>query len=128
MKKQIAMAAAAFIFLTIFSGTASAGSSKRHTVEGIIIGAGVTLLGAAIIHNISRPEPIVVKAPAHRHRPPVNRHWQTERVWVPGVTQTRWNPGHYTPHGRWIPGHHQNFVVSEGHWETRRTWIADNCR
>ena len=128
MKKQIAIAAAALIFLTIFSGTASAGSSKRHTVEGIIIGAGATLLGAAIIQSMSRPAPVAVNSPRHRHHAPDRGHWRTERVWAPAVTESRWNPGHYAPQGRWVPGHYQEFVISRGYWDTRREWIGSHYR
>lgn len=124
MKKHITLITATCLLLGLLSGTASAGSSKRHTIEGIVIGAGVTMLGAAIIQNLSRPEPVPEHPSRHRDRGP--ECWRTERVWVPAVRETRWNPGHYAPNGRWIPGRYQEFVVSEGYWETRKVKFSSN--
>lgn len=131
MKRQIAITTAALIFLSaIFTGAASAGAARRHTMEGFVLGAGVTLLGTAIIHNMSRPRTVVVHQRHGRRHNQGRRsqgYWETRKVWVPAVTETRWNPGHYNRNGRWVQGRHQAFVISEGHWEKQKIWVSSRC-
>ncbi len=132
MKKQIAIITTALVLIGFTSSTAWAGPARRHTLEGFALGAGAVLLGTAIIHNMSKPEPVVVHhAPPHRHRGPVHKasgYWKTEKIWLPGETETRWNPGHYNEDGRWIEGRYQEFEISGGHWETRKVWVSNRSR
>lgn len=124
MRKEIAIATAALLIVGLTSGMSWAGSSKRHTIEGFLLGTGVTLLGTAIIQKMSAPEPVVI-----HHRPApceTKQHhgrWKTETVWVPAAYDTRWNPGHYSRKGRWVPGRYQEVLVAEGYWETRKVWV-----
>ena len=134
MKKQIATITTALLLLGLVSTPAWAGPARRHTIEGFALGAGAVLLGTAIINNMSKPAPVArhyVPAPRHRghgHRAPAKGYWKNEKTWVPGETQTRWNPGHYADNGRWVEGRYQEFDISRGHWETRRVWVSRRGR
>ena len=125
MKKRIAIAALALIVAV--TGVATAGPARRHTMEGFVLGAGIALLGTAIIHGMAEPEPVVVHHHPPRHEPPGRGHWETRRVWMEPVTETRWNPGHYDRHGRWVQGRYEQVIVSDGYWSTQQIWVS-TCR
>ncbi len=132
MKKQIAIATATILVLGLSTSFAQAGAARRHTIEGFLLGTGVTLLGAAIVNNMNRPEPVVVR---HVHAPPPTPsyryakrhhrkgHWETRKVWMAPVYETRWNPGHYNKRGRWVNGRYEEFQVSKGYWKKERVWV-----
>lgn len=137
MKKWIAMMVVLAVGFT--AANVQAGSARRHTIEGIMIGTGVAILGAAIISELNKedepaPAAHIPPAPqytAHQytahHRPgkPWHKrgHWEVRRVWVEPVYETRWNPGHYTPDGRWVNGRMQEFLATKGYWREERVWV-----
>jgi len=51
MKNLIVMIVLLFCFSTV---SVQAGSARRHTIEGIIIGTGMVILGTAIINEMDR--------------------------------------------------------------------------
>ncbi len=128
MKKQIAIIAASFIVATLSTSFAQAGAARRHTIEGFLLGTGVTLLGTAIVHSMNKPGPIVVQTTARHHeyryakshRTPCKRHWETRKIWVDPVYETRWTSGHYNKRGKWVAGRHRKFLVAEGYWATEQ--------
>ncbi|MBF0376444.1 MAG: hypothetical protein HQK72_03070 [Desulfamplus sp.] len=52
-------------------------------------------------------------------------YWSVERVWVPPIYRQRWNPGHYSRRGHWIPGGYDRVIIREGYWETKRIWVSN---
>ncbi|MDD9303727.1 MAG: hypothetical protein HUK40_15860 [Desulfobacter sp.] len=124
MKKQIAIITASFLIIAVFAGFADAGAARRHTIEGFLLGTGVTLLGTAIVHNMNRPEPVAIrKGRHHGNRNCRKGHWETQRIWVEPVYETRWNPGHYNRRGRWICGRQERFEIAQGYWQRERVWV-----
>lgn len=141
MKKQIAILTASFIIIGLSTSFAQAGAARRHTIEGFLLGTGVTLLGTAIIHSMHDSGPVVVKtAPRHHHKHRYAKHhkkhhkgyrkghWKTRKVWVEPVYKTRRNPGHYNKRGRWIPQRRQKVLVAEGYWEKERVRVRNRHR
>lgn len=135
MKKYIAITTASFLILG--TSTAFAGAARRHTIEGFLLGTGVTLLGTAIVHSMNRPEPQPVKVVTvhhrnqyntHRDRGPRKGHWEKRKVWIEPVYETRWNPGHYNKRGKWVAGRYQEFRVADGYWKKERVWVRHNHR
>ena len=149
MKKQIAITTAAAFLVLSMTGFAQAGSRHghhhnkhhkshhshhhhhhhhNHALEGVVIGAGALMLGAAIAQSINTPS--VPAAPSIHMVPPPpapcvrnQGHWETRRVWVPPVYETRWNPAHYDAAGYWVQGRYENFMTSNGYWEQSRVWV-----
>lgn len=128
------------LFLICFS-TASA-RADRKTMEGFMLGTGVAILGAAIIHGMNdddRPQYSRHHSPPpepyyndyrgrhnnrydRRHHSPDGR-WEIVRVWVEPVYERRWNPAHYDHRGNWVEGRYENFQISEGYYQTQRMWV-----
>lgn len=145
MKKQIAIAAAAVFITTLFTGFALAGPGrhrsnyshrpthhhdKNNVLEGVVLGAGALILGTAIAQSLNKPcQPAQIHAtaapprPGHRNIHRKKGHWETQKIWVPPVYETRWNPAHYNTRGRWVQGRHQQFLVAEGFWKKERVWV-----
>ncbi|MBF0413879.1 MAG: hypothetical protein HQK70_14380 [Desulfamplus sp.] len=146
------------IFITIFGvvttvGCVHAGSRGRYNhhhgngiVEGLIIGTGAALLGAAIINGLnSQPKyynPSVVVSPERRdnysnsdqysndsdeyYRDEEHKgYWSVERVWVPPLYRQQWYPGHYSRRGYWVTGGYARILVRDGYWENRRVWVRN---
>ena len=144
MKKQIAIATVTVLIIGLSTSFAQAGAARRHTIEGFLLGTGVTLLGTAIVNSMNDCEPVVVKHAHHRpsapvyveHRPVKYRyakkhrrgHWEKRKVWVAPVYETRWNPGHYNKRGRWVKGRHIEIQVSDGYWKKERAWVRNSRR
>ena len=150
MKKIITL-----IFITIFgliTAIDSVHAGSRHRVhrgsnglvEGIIIGTGVTILGAAIISEINsqskhhNPPPVYERRDNYdrydrrgshdrydRHDRRDRGYWSFDKVWVPPVYRQKWYPGHYSRRGHWIPGGYDRLIVREGYWETKRVWVRN---
>ncbi len=134
--KIIKLITIAILTLFCISATATAswaGSRQQHRWEGVAIGLGAAILGHAIYQNHQRPapEPDVV----YRERRPGryyhgkhyrSGHWKYKKVWRPPVYERVWNPGHYVPNGRWIPGRWIEIKKSDGHWVKEKVWIAHN--
>ena len=103
MKKLIAITAASALMIGLSTSFAQAGSARRHTVEGFLLGTGVALLGSAIVHSKQRPVPVVVKTVTRHHEDRYARHhkkyrkghWKTRKIWVETSYEKRWKPGHY---------------------------------
>ncbi len=129
MKKLIAIAAASILIIGLSTSSAQAGAARRHTIEGFLIGTGVTLLGTAIVHSMNTPAAVRAAPRHHDHRYTTHHkkkrkgHWATRKVWVDPVYETRWNPGHYNKRGKWVSGRRQAFLVADGRWEKERVWI-----
>jgi len=144
MKKIITITTAVILLVCFSNGSAHAGSARRHTLEGVMIGAGATILGAAIIselHRNSRPyyvekhyQPNKKHHAAYRydhhkthhkkfkpHRP--RGHWEIEKIWIAPVYKTKWNPGHYNRRGKWVCGRYNNFLVKKGYYQKERVWV-----
>lgn len=152
MKKQIALAAAAIFITSLFAGVAQAGpgrhgdsrshhnrhdNHRRHNndiLKGVVVGAGALILGTAIAQSLDRScQPVrvhAVPAPHKRnswrnhHGSKPNGHWEIKKIWVEPVYETRWNPAHYNPRGKWIRGRHQQFLVAEGYWKKEKVWVG----
>ena len=132
--------------LTVSS--AQAGSSKRHTIEGIMIGTGVAILGAAIINELNDDNHYSRHHTYKRHYPPVYKkrvyreyrhanhrhhhkkygrhsrgHYEVDRIWVEPVYETKWNPGHYNRRGKWISGRYEKYMVKQGYWSEQKVWV-----
>ncbi len=140
MKKIITITTALILLVCFSNGSAHAGSARRHTLEGVMIGAGVTILGAAIIselnHNSSsytvekhyQPRGKHHAAYRHGHHKKFRRHhprghWEIEKIWVDPVYEAKWNPGHYNRRGKWVCGKYNNFLVKEGYYQKERVWV-----
>lgn len=151
MKRIIAIATVSVMVAgaALFSPNAYAGSARRHTIEGFMLGTGVAILGAAIIHEMNQDDRIIekrVRAREYKHpkavqyRQPgiqhsrkskhykkyahnIRGHWEVRRIWNEPVYETRWNPGHYNKKGRWISGRYEKFMVKQGYWSENRVWV-----
>ncbi len=154
--KRIALLAIITIFGLVTTVEAVyAGSRGRYyhhhhrgngVVEGLIIGTGAVLLGAAIINGLnSQPKyynPPVVVRPERRdnysnsdqyysdsdeyYRDQEHKgYWSVERVWVPPLYRQEWHPGHYGRGGYWVPGGYARILVRDGYWENRRVWVRN---
>nr|WP_320191040.1 hypothetical protein [uncultured Desulfobacter sp.] len=152
MKKHIALAAAAIFITSLFAGVVQAGPGRhgpdrshhhRHNhqdhhnndvLKGLVVGAGALILGTAIAQSLNRPN-----QPVRTHAAPVppkphyytnhhawkpNGHWAIKKIWVAPVYETRWNPAHYDPRGKWVRGRHQQFLVAEGYWKKEKVWVG----
>jgi hypothetical protein len=129
MKKAIVVTMILVVTAATFA-TASpawAGSRSRHVWQGVAIGLGAAVLGQALFqahhhaHACAPPPPAPVYAPPP---PPPSGHWESRRSWVPPVRERVWNPGHYTPRGRWVPEGWIEVEKQPGYWVEERVWIA----
>lgn len=147
MKKTIAAVITVFLAL-VFSSTPA--HADRKTMEGFLLGTGVTILGTAIIKEMQRDNKPVYqeKKPRrdyrdhcayrkgyrhgykdrahrkHRHYKKHRRgHWEVERIWIEPVYERKWNPGHYNRRGKWVSGRYEKFLVARGYWKEEKTWV-----
>ena len=141
MKKLITMTTT-ILFLICFS-TVSA-RADRKTMEGFMLGTGVAILGAAIIHGMNdndRPQYSRHHSPPpevyieyrgdygdrhhrrHHYQRPDGR-WEIERVWVEPVYERRWNPAHYDHRGEWVEGRYESFQIAGGYYQDERVWVG----
>ncbi len=145
MKKIIAILTAAIIVICISTVNAYA---DRKTMEGILIGAGVTILGAAIISemNTSHRSTGHNTAYSNHHSPPTARvyinnsrhgrnkhhkryshrsrgHWEVQKQWVEPVYERKWNPAHYNRRGEWVDGRTEKFMIQDGYWQEDKIWV-----
>jgi len=140
MKKLITILTVVVLVTGLTAASSYAGAARRHTIEGIMIGTGVAILGAAIYNGMNNDRRHTTYAPAydynykprhhkrrHHHRRHVHHgpwgHWEIEKYWVEPIYETRWNPGHYNRHGDWITGQYQKFCVRQGYWDKRKVWV-----
>lgn len=130
MKKTIIFWVIAAMGLALSVQPAAAGDKQRHRWEGVAIGVGAAILGHALMHSSDDPycdNRVEVYhhyacAPTH-HR---SGYWESRRVWVAPECEKVWNPGHYTPHGRWVSGRWRMIETSPGYWREDRVWVG--CR
>ncbi len=134
--KRISALTLTLIVIACFSNTpANAGANRRHTIEGIVFGTGIALIGTAIIHGMNNekqcaPNYSNTRHKNNRHKRQYARydsgprgHWEIQKVWVKNKHKKRWNPGHYTPRGHWVDGRHERVRVQKGHWQAQKVWI-----
>ena len=146
MKKTIITMTIAVLAVMLTTAPARA---DRKTMEGFLLGTGVTLLGAAIIHEINRDDGQAYqtavytdrrdcdrpyyrnkhknrhKAWKKRHHRGPKGHWEVARVWIEPVYERKWNPGHYNRRGKWVSGRYEKFMVAEGYWKEEKTWVSN---
>lgn len=137
MKKQLAIATASILILGLSTSFAQAGAARRHTIEGFLLGTGVTLLGTAIVNSINSPPPMVAstlppRCPGPRYAPHHKRHgkghWEIRNIWIEPIYESKWNPGHYNKRGKWVSGRVQEFIVTQGYWEKEKVWVRNGRR
>lgn len=140
MKKAISLLTLALVIIVFTSAPARA---DRKTMEGFLLGTGAVLLGTAIIHEMHRDTP-----PRYQHSKPPRReyrradyrhknkyrtkkhhrrgpkgHWEVNRIWIDPIYERKWNPGHYSRHGDWVKGRHKRFMIADGYWKEKRSWV-----
>ena len=144
MKKIITITTLVILLACFSTVSAHAGSARRHTLEGVMIGNGAAILGAAIISEIDRDskphyaenygKPGKNHHAAYRYdqnkrgyknfkhsRP--RGHWIVEKIWIDPVYRTKWNPGHYNRKGKWVRGRYENFLVKKGYYQKEKMWV-----
>ena len=142
MKKRIVLIMTLIMFTCFSTVAAHAGSARRHTIEGFLLGTGAVILGTAIIHELNRNakpsrnwhdqtwgKPGRHYIPRHynrgckqikHHR---HGHWKIQQIWIEPVYEEKWNPGHYNPRGKWICGRYEHFLMQKGYYQEKRVWI-----
>ncbi len=141
MQKTVSIITAVLILVCFSSVSAHA---DRKTMEGFMLGTGVAILGAAIIHGINKGSQQQYASSysthnghnyaeyryGHRnkhhrkyrhHRP--SGHWELEKRWIEPVYEAKWNPGHYNRRGEWIDGRYEKFIVAKGCWQENKVWV-----
>jgi hypothetical protein len=145
MKKIITITTTALFLICFFTVPARA---DRKTMEGFMLGTGVAILGAAIIHGMndndrpqysrrhSPPPQVYIEyrdghndgySGRHHRRHHYDRpdgHWEIVRVWVEPVSERRWNPAHYSHRGEWVEGRYENFEITGGYYQDQRVWVS----
>ena len=138
--KKFAITSLALVFLlSVCSAQALAGSKQRHRWEGVAIGVGATLLGAALLNQhapqgrawgsatVSNPHRASDRFSRNaRYRQHRQGRWETRKVWVEPVIERVWNPAHYNRAGRWVQGRWITVERSPGYWKEERIWVS--CR
>lgn len=142
MKKILTITTALLVLICFSTVSAHAGSGKTHTMEGVILGAGIVILGSAIISGINRNHRPQYSENNHReqfsasyrqkydnrhHRqfssPGTRGYWTVKRVWADPVYGKKWNPGHYNSRGVRVNGRNQKYVVKNGYWHEEKVWV-----
>lgn len=127
---------ATLLLFSFLPSPAMAGSPQKHRWEGVAIGIGAAILGNALLNNCyerpyaepaySRPAPR--KSYGNWESRPAPRksygHWEKRKVWVPATHKKVWNPAHYNPRGKWVPGKWIRVADQPGYWTKERVWIA----
>jgi len=142
MNKFITVATSVLLLICFSTVPARA---DRKTMEGFMLGTGVAILGAAIIHGMNdndRPQYSRHHSPPPEpfhhdyrgghynrdyrrhfdHRP--DGHWEIVRVWIEPVCERRWNPAHYNHRGEWVEGRYETFEISGGYYQDQRVWVG----
>ncbi|MBF0099632.1 MAG: hypothetical protein HQK77_01860 [Desulfobacterales bacterium] len=123
MKKQIMIMITILSCVVFVTSSAFAGSKQRHRWEGVAIGVGASILGAAIINDAHRSHDNVV----------------TERV----ITVPDYEPRHRPPHHSREYHHyyhpsrdyddyrhssrHDSHRNQNGYWDVRNVWVPPVC-
>jgi hypothetical protein len=134
--KKISALTLTLIVIACFSTAATAGPARRHTIEGIVLGTGIAIMGTAILHGMNKGHQPCLDSPKHkrhtnnRHQRQYARndngprgHWEIQKIWVTDKHQKRWNSGHTTSRGRWVNGRHKRVRAQRGHWQAQRVWV-----
>ncbi|CCK79233.1 hypothetical protein [Desulfobacula toluolica] len=112
MKKIIAITTAVVLFACLSTVSAHAGSARRHTIEGFMLGTGVAILSAAIINEIN-----------HDSKPYYTNHYaRSDRNHHTGyANQHRDTHQHRYAHKN---RHDGNFISTgpKGHWVIEKIW------
>ena len=128
--KRFKIAVSALVCATLlFTSNAWAGHGQRyyshhsdhrvrHVWEGVAIGVGAAILGAALI-NSSQTQTTTVQ-----YAPQPSGHYEYRRMWVGPQYEKVWVQGHYTHHGQWVPGHWDQQLVRPGYYTQQRVWVA----
>jgi len=120
MKKTLSIFLAAALLMSFSFSQASAGPRNNHTLETVVIGAGVALLGAALIHEAGHDN----KRKVYTHN---------------GYNSRGASPclGKNQKHGVYSRDHHQrrhrhhaenwkafNKTRSQGNWINEKIWVS----
>ncbi|THB74980.1 MAG: hypothetical protein D3926_20870 [Desulfobacteraceae bacterium] len=134
IKKVTVGILAIMILISLTAVSAHAGSGRRHTAEGIIIGTTLGFLGASLIHDMHDDHRVTVE---HRvvHHKRGHRRWHRgdgcePRGYDNGNINRHPRRGHKPRHSRVITlddWTDDERVVRKhrrrGHWEIRRIWV-----
>jgi len=150
MKQIISIFTAVMLMICFSTTSANAGSAKKHAIEGLLIGTGAAILGAAIINEVNRDinhhfnihygyndypkhhrrhhrDRYWHKNKKRRHRKFKHHrsrgHWEIQKSWVKPVYEKRFRPGHYNRHGEWVSGRFKKFMVQNGYWHKEKVWV-----
>ncbi|OGR10029.1 MAG: hypothetical protein A2097_03125 [Desulfobacula sp. GWF2_41_7] len=130
------------LFLICFSTIPA--RADRKTMEGFMLGTGVAILGAAILHGMNdndRPQYSRHHSPppevhfeyrgGHDNRHPRRHHdyrqdgrWEIVREWIEPVYERRWNPAHYNERGEWVEGRYEEFRITGGYYQDQHVWVG----
>lgn len=125
--KKVLTGVAAVLVVVVFSAvSANAGSARRHTMEGIVIGSTLAILGATLINGMNDDRPVHV---VHHNRRDRHDNWNR-----PGsVIHNQYPRNHYTDRRnqdrydngwRWDNNDYRDNSRRNGRWEIRKTWVA----
>lgn len=123
MKKIIGMSLMTLLMISIYAAPGYAGSRNQNLVQGIVIGTGAVILGAALINGFHHDNRVRVMASNSRGYRPDTRKYRPVRGHRARVTpryEQRWNPGHHNRRGHWINGRHERVLAGQKFSENRR--------
>jgi hypothetical protein len=123
MRKIIGMTLTTLLMISIYAAPGYAGSKNRNLVQGIVIGTGAVILGAALIDGFHHDNRVRVTASNRRGYRPGNRVCRPvrgQRAWATPRYERRWNPGHYNRRGEWTKGQYGRVLVGPKFRENRR--------
>lgn len=129
MKRFISLIVMVLVLICFSVAPAQA---DRKTMEGVMIGLGVAMLGSSIMHNTHQnrysnqyhiPPPQIYHHRGMYNHHQTNGYWGTQRVWIEPREEMVWNPTHYNQNGILIEGHWSRFEISPGYYQENRVWI-----
>ena len=123
MKKIITLTITLMLLICFSMVPAHADSGRNHTVEGVILGASIAILGTAILSEIGHDNDegeyveeevedhvqiVTVYKQGHgrKHYKQFRHHRPGKRGWVRPGFNRKWHPGHYNRRGVWISSRH----------------------
>ncbi|WP_041272978.1 hypothetical protein [Desulforapulum autotrophicum] len=123
MKKIIGMTLMTLLMISIYAAPGYAGSRNQNLVQGIVIGTGAVILGAALLQGFHHDNRVRVVASNHRgYRPDTRQHSPVrgQRAWANPRYERQWNSGHDNRQGHRINGPYERVVVGQKFRDSRR--------